>query len=81
MKTNEILMEQSEAMKTKRLFSLMNIMAWVCLAVGVVMCMWNLSHFSDKNLTLMLGIGFMVGSVFIYTIGTAINMVETRKIT
>ncbi|TYP72600.1 hypothetical protein [Paenibacillus methanolicus] len=68
-----------EVRDVKRIFSTMNIMAWLCLAIGVVMCIWNLSHFSDKNLTLMVGIGFLVGSVFIYTIGTAINMVENRK--
>ncbi|MFD0713610.1 hypothetical protein [Paenibacillus sp. GCM10027626] len=77
---NSLTMNQNEAVQTKRLFSLMNVIAWICLAVGVVMCAFNLSYFSDANLPLMLGIGFMIGSVFIYTIATAINMVETRKL-
>ncbi|MBB3110408.1 hypothetical protein FHS18_002475 [Paenibacillus phyllosphaerae] len=72
-------MNNEQGREVKRLFSAMNIMAWFCLAVGVIMCLINIGHFSDKNLTLMVGIGFLVGSVFIYTIGTAINMVENRK--
>lgn len=63
----------------KRVFSLMHLFAWSTLAIGLVLCLWNVNHFSDANMTLMLGIGFLVGSVFIYTIGTAINLVEQRK--
>ncbi|WP_199615207.1 hypothetical protein [Paenibacillus alkalitolerans] len=63
----------------KRLFAVMNLMAWIALCVGIVMSLWNVGHFSDENLTLMLGIGFMVGSVFIYTIGTAIRLAHNRK--
>lgn len=63
----------------RRLFTVMNLVAWTCLVTGIILCAWNLNHLSDNNLYLMLGIGFLVGSVFIYTIGTAINMVENRK--
>ena len=63
----------------KRVFSFMNMMAWIALGVGVVMSVANLGYLSEENLPLMLGIGFLVGSVFIYTIGTAISMVEQRK--
>ncbi|UVI27787.1 hypothetical protein [Paenibacillus spongiae] len=80
MKTNPIYAGRSELDRARRLFTAMKFMAWACLAAGIVLSLWNVSHFSDKNLTLMLGIGFMVGSVFIYTIGTAINMVESRKL-
>ncbi|MNF04990.1 hypothetical protein D3C80_2046220 [compost metagenome] len=38
----------------------------------------NLSHFSDKNIGLMVGIGFLIGSVHIYVIGTAIGLVHAR---
>ncbi|WP_223298903.1 hypothetical protein [Paenibacillus darwinianus] len=70
---------QQHEREGKRLFSFMNILAWIALGIGVVMSVANMGFFSDDNLPLMLGIGFMVGSVFIYTIGTAINMVEQRK--
>ncbi|SEM55156.1 hypothetical protein SAMN05518847_101132 [Paenibacillus sp. OV219] len=69
--------------KTERegnsLFLTMKIAAWLSLIIGVVLCLVNYDDFSDNNRSLMAGIGFLVGSVFIYTIGTAINLVHKRK--
>ncbi|QHW33623.1 hypothetical protein GZH47_24370 [Paenibacillus rhizovicinus] len=61
------------------LFLTMKIVAWVALIVGGTLCLSNFNDFSDSNRRLMAGIGCMVGSVFIYIIGTAINLVEKRK--
>ncbi|GLX71345.1 hypothetical protein [Paenibacillus glycanilyticus] len=66
------------AASVKRLVTLMTIFAWTALTVGVLLCLIKISHFSDKNTTLMVGVGFLVGSVFIYTIGTAIALVHAR---
>jgi len=63
----------------KRMFGFMKGAAWTSLGAGVLLSLWNVGHFSDENMTLMLGIGFMVGSVFIYTIGTAMHLVEKRR--
>ena len=69
--------------KTERegnvLFLTMKIAAWVALIVGGFLCISNYRNFSDSNRLLMAGIGFLVGSVFIYMIGTAINLVHKRK--
>ncbi|SFI41655.1 hypothetical protein SAMN02799624_00916 [Paenibacillus sp. UNC496MF] len=69
--------------KTERegnaLFQAMKIAAWAALIIGAVLCLTNYSDFSDSNRRLMAGIGFLVGSVFIYMIGTAINLVHKRK--
>ncbi|MFD0590494.1 hypothetical protein ACFQZE_21110 [Paenibacillus sp. GCM10027627] len=62
----------------KRLVNVMTIIAWGVLAIGFVLCLVNLSHFSDKNIGLMVGIGFLIGSVHIYVIGTAIGLVHAR---
>ncbi|MCR2807757.1 hypothetical protein [Paenibacillus soyae] len=62
----------------KRLVNVMTAIAWGVLAIGVVLCLVNLSHFSDKNIGLMVGIGFLIGSVHIYVIGTAIGLVHAR---
>ena len=43
------------------------------------MCLINLNDFNDRNLGLMVGIGFLVGSVFIYVIAKAIGLVHTRR--
>ncbi|MFC4807887.1 hypothetical protein [Paenibacillus sp. GCM10023250] len=69
--------------KTERegnaLFLTMKIGAWMALIVGAFLCVTNYADFSDHNRRLMAGIGFLVGSVFIYMIGTAINLVDKRK--
>ncbi|RIX51268.1 hypothetical protein D3P08_17525 [Paenibacillus nanensis] len=62
----------------RRLVNVMTIIAWGVLAIGVLLCLINLSHFSDKNIGLMVGIGFLIGSVHIYVIGTAIGLVHAR---
>ncbi|RJX37410.1 hypothetical protein D3P09_23990 [Paenibacillus pinisoli] len=62
----------------KRLVNVMTAMAWGVLGIGFLLCLINLSHFSDKNIGLMVGIGFLVGSVHIYVIGTAIGLVHAR---
>lgn len=63
----------------KRLVNVMTIIAWGVLSIGVILCLINMSHFSDKNIGLMVGIGFLIGSVHIYVIGTAIGLVHAWK--
>ncbi|MFE5318714.1 hypothetical protein ACFQ88_08400 [Paenibacillus sp. NPDC056579] len=63
----------------QRLVNWMTAAAWVILGIGVLMCLFNLNHFSDRNTSLMVGLGFMVGSVHIYVIRTAIHLVHSRK--
>ncbi len=62
-----------------RLFLAMKAMAWGALLIGLVLSLMNIGNFSDSNLMLMVGIGFLVGSVQIFTIGTAIHLVHKRK--
>ncbi len=62
-----------------RLVKATTAIAWVILAIGFTMCLLNINHFSDKNVGLMVGLGFMVGSVHIYVIGTAIGLVHARR--
>lgn len=56
----------------------MTFMAWLALIVGVVLCAINITEFNDENMTLMVGIGFLVGSVHIYVIKTAIHLVNNQ---
>jgi hypothetical protein len=62
------------------LVKLMTIAAWALLGIGLVLSLLSLDHFSDQNTTLMVGIGFMVGSVFVYVIRTAIHLVHSRVV-
>ncbi|MBJ6363697.1 hypothetical protein ACFOQM_20945 [Paenibacillus sp. GCM10012307] len=68
----------TEERNVKPLVFLMTVMAWLTLGIGVVLCLLNLHYFSDQNLQLMIGIGFLVGSVQIYVIRTAIHLVNNR---
>jgi hypothetical protein len=62
----------------KRLVRTMTAIAWIVLGIGVLLCLLNLNDFNDQNVGLMIGIGFLVGSVHIYVIGTAIGLVHAR---
>lgn len=77
-KTATISHIQPSKSDVKRLVKAMTAIAWVVLAIGVVLSLVNLSHFSDRNVGLMVGIGFLIGSVHIYVIGTAIGLVHAR---
>ncbi|GIP18828.1 hypothetical protein J40TS1_44700 [Paenibacillus montaniterrae] len=63
-----------------RIVNIMTIIAWLVLGIGVVMCLANIADFNDRNWGLMIGIGFLVGSVHIYVIGTAIGLVHKRAV-
>jgi hypothetical protein len=57
----------------------MTAIAWVLLGFGFLLCLWNVADFSDRNLGLMTGIGFLIASVQIFTIGTAIHLVQANN--
>ena len=48
---------------------MMTIIAWFCLIAGVVLSLLTITNYSDQNHILMIGIGFLIASVFIYIIG------------
>ncbi|GAA4836375.1 hypothetical protein GCM10023310_12370 [Paenibacillus vulneris] len=64
----------------QRLVNWMTAAAWGILGIGLVLCLFNLHHFSDRNTSLMVGVGFLVGSVHIYVIRTAIHLVHSRML-
>ncbi|MFC6333937.1 hypothetical protein ACFP56_15020 [Paenibacillus septentrionalis] len=63
-----------------KLVNIMTMIAWLVLGIGVVLCLANITEFNDRNWGLMIGIGFLVGSVHIYVIGTAIGLVHKRAL-
>jgi hypothetical protein len=72
-----IALNRKDVNESKRLFSMMNIIAWFVLGAGVLLCLLNLSDFTDRNLGLMVGIGFLIASVQIYVIGTAVHLLQS----
>lgn len=71
--------ESDKDASVKRLVKLMTGAAWAALTIGLFLSLWNIGHFSDQNATLMVGVGFMVASVHIYVIRTAIHLVHARS--
>ena len=61
-----------------RLVTLMTATAWVLLGIGLLLSLINVNQFNDHNSSLMVGIGFMVASVHVYVIRTAIHLVHSR---
>lgn len=79
MTTKQLTLKQQPAKSGNPLASFMTIAAWVSLAIGLVTCLFEVSDFSDRNLGLMVGVGFLVGSVQIYMIGAAIRLFHHNK--
>lgn len=69
---------QQNKSDVKQLVKVTTYMAWTALIIGTVLSLFNIGYFSDKNVGLMIGIGFLIGSVHIYVIGTAISLVHAR---
>lgn len=67
---------QDNDRSVQRLVKILTGAAWAALMVGLLLSLFSMNHFSDQNTTLMVGMGFMVGSVFIYIIRTAIHLVD-----
>ncbi|WP_040949926.1 hypothetical protein [Gorillibacterium massiliense] len=63
----------------KLVATITTVVAWTLLGCGLMLCLFNLNHFNDRNLGLMAGTGFLVASFFIYTIGTSMHLVQVRK--
>lgn len=63
----------------QRLVRWLTVAAWATLIVGLGLSLIQIGHFSEKNVTLMVGIGFLVGSVHIYVIRTAIHLVHSHS--
>lgn len=64
----------------KKMVTMLTVTAWVTLGIGLLLSLFNLQNFNDKNSLLMIGIGFMEGSVFIYLIRTGIHLVHKRAL-
>ncbi|WP_274650748.1 hypothetical protein [Paenibacillus humicola] len=77
-KTATISQASQKEPNVTRLVHLMTATAWTLLGIGLILSLLHLNQFNDHNRTLMVGIGFMVASVHVYFIRTAIHLVHTR---
>ncbi|HZG75614.1 MAG TPA: hypothetical protein VEZ72_07120 [Paenibacillus sp.] len=79
MLSNKVIDNRSGSERSvQKLVKWMTAASWATLLIGLALSLANLNHFSEQNASLMVGIGFMVGSVHIYVIRTAIHLVHAR---
>jgi fucose permease len=52
--------------------------AWVLLAIGIILCLFRLSDFNDRNIYLMLGIYCVAASIIVYCIGGFLLAAQTK---
>ncbi|MDF2721903.1 MAG: hypothetical protein K0Q59_1578 [Paenibacillus sp.] len=79
MTTKTIAIEQRTVKEGNRLGTVMTVAAWLAFGIGLLTCLFNITNFSDQNMGLMVGVGCLVGSVFIYMIGAAIRLFHFDK--
>jgi hypothetical protein len=53
--------------------------AAVVIALGIVCSAINIAEFNDKNLGLMIGIGFMIGGLQILIFGVAAPLMQKKQ--
>ncbi|GAA3402180.1 hypothetical protein ACFFNY_03705 [Paenibacillus hodogayensis] len=79
MTTKQMTMKGQNVKEGAGIVSFMTVAAWIALGIGLLTCLFEVSDFSDRNLGLMVGVGFLVGSVQIYMIGAAIRLFHHNK--
>lgn len=78
-KTRPIHKTETKDKQMKHPVEAMTFFFWVTLIIGLVMIGVNLSFFSDRNLGLMVGIGFVVGSIVIYFLGKYMGVMRKKE--
>ena len=68
-----------EAKNTRGLMLVSTVISVVLMVIGIVMIVTDLANFSDKSYPVMVGIGFIVGSILIYGLSRAVGMAQMRK--
>ncbi|WP_211093505.1 hypothetical protein [Cohnella fermenti] len=63
-------------MRTFDMFKATKWIAAVIIAIGVVLSGWHIREFSDDNLGLMIGIGFLIGGIEVLMLGAFASLMQ-----
>ncbi|WP_239615753.1 hypothetical protein [Cohnella mopanensis] len=66
-------------MKNKEMSRMLKWVAMIVLGVGVLCCLMNLAQFNDRNLGLMVGIGFLIGGSQIMLFGVIAPLMQRNQ--
>jgi hypothetical protein len=66
-------------MKNKEMSRMLKWVAMIVIGVGIVCCMLNIAQFNDRNLGLMIGIGFLIGGSQILLFGVLAPLMQKNQ--
>ncbi|KIL36616.1 hypothetical protein SD71_06240 [Cohnella kolymensis] len=66
-------------MKNREMARMLKWVALMVIGVGILCCMFNLAEFNDRNLGLMVGIGFLVGGSQIMLFGVIAPLMQKNQ--
>lgn len=66
-------------MKNREMARMLKWVALIVIGLGIVFCMFNLAEFNDRNLGLMVGIGFLVGGSQIMLFGVIAPLMQKNQ--
>ncbi|QJD85344.1 hypothetical protein [Cohnella herbarum] len=66
-------------MKNKEMSRMLKWVAMIVIGVGIVCCIMNIAQFNDRNLGLMVGIGFLIGGSQILLFGVIAPLMQKNQ--
>jgi hypothetical protein len=66
-------------MKNKEMARMLKWVAMIVIGVGIVCCLMNIAQFNDRNLGLMVGIGFLIGGSQIMLFGVIAPLMQRNQ--
>ncbi|WEK54004.1 MAG: hypothetical protein P0Y55_15790 [Candidatus Cohnella colombiensis] len=66
-------------MKNREMARVLKWMAMIAIVVGIVVSIMNIAQFNDRNLGLMIGIGFLIGGVQIMMFGIVFPLFQKNQ--
>lgn len=66
-------------MNNREMARMLKWVAMVFIGVGIICCMLNIAEFNDRNLGLMVGIGFLIGGSQIMIFGVIAPLMQRNQ--
>lgn len=66
-------------MKNKEMSRMLKWVAMIVIGVGIICCIMNIAQFNDRNLGLMVGIGFLIGGSQILLFGVIAPLMQKNQ--
>ena len=66
-------------MNNREMSRMLKWVAMVVVSVGIVCCLLNIAQFNDRNLGLMVGIGFLIGGSQIMLFGVIAPLMQRNQ--